>query len=203
VNRPATIAPLVDQAPEPLREYIARLERAAGDDFRVDRVGGVHSGDPESSHYAAKVNFPRSGSQREAVLLKLVEFGADGATFEQLQVATRIESAAKRLTELVQGGWAIQTKATRKTHTGAKATVHIASVKALRELERERRASQTAGGDGFAPSRDAEPVRDCEPPTAQVAAPSAVEDQATPLFADGHSVKQSATSAYNAFEDAA
>jgi hypothetical protein len=130
------------------------------------------------------MNLPRSGSQRERVLLKLVEFGATGATFEQLATATGIESAAKRLTELVQGGWAFQTKTTRKTHTGASATVHIVSQLALQELERERRADQTAGG-GSASFHDAKPVRDQTPPSGEGAQPSAVHDvEPTGLFGD-------------------
>jgi hypothetical protein len=178
VNRPATIVPLVAQAPAPLREYVERLERAAGDDFRVDRIGASHSTDPGTSQQAAKLNFPRSGNQRRRVLEALVARGSNGATFEELVVDTGIESAAKRLTELVQGGWVFQTESTRPTHTGSPATVHLVTEKALVEIQREWRATQTAGGGVSSPSRDDETVRDQTPPRREVAAPSAVHQPA-------------------------
>ncbi len=185
MNRPATIVPLVAQAPAPLREYVERLERAAGDDFRVDRIGASHSSDPGTSQQAARLNFPRSGNQRRRVLEALAARKTNGGTFEELIADTGIESAAKRLTELVQGGWVFQTEATRPTHTGSPATVHLVSEKALHELERERRANTTAGGEGVA-SRDAAPVLDQHPGSpspAQVEA-SPADHEPVALFGD-------------------
>jgi hypothetical protein len=145
VTRPATIAPLVDQVPAPLREYIETLERVAGDDFRVDRIGASHAGDPETSSDAARFNFPRSGNQRRHVLEALAA-RTNGATFEQLIADTGIRSAAKRLTELKAGGWAFATGSTRPTSQGGSAEVYLASKRALQELERDRRAHTTADG---------------------------------------------------------
>lgn len=62
---------------------------------------------------------------------------------------------------------------------------------------------KSVGGQASASSSDAESVRDPNPPSDEGPQPPAVHDEATPLFADGQSVKQSATSAYKVFEDAA
>lgn len=173
MTRPATVAPLVAQAPRPLREYVEELERQAGDDFRVDRIGASHSADPESSHRAALANFPRSGNQRRRVLEALAARKAGGATFEELIVDTGIKSAAKRLTELKAGGWAIAANTFRKTSMGATAEVYLASAKALSALEAERSPHQAAGGGASSPSTG-QAIRDqgtpCPP---EVAAPSA------------------------------
>jgi hypothetical protein len=220
VNRPATVAPLVDRAPRPLREYVEQLEHVVGDDFRLDRIGASHAGDPETSTSAARLNFPRSGNQRRRVLEALAA-RTQGATFEELIADTGIKSAAKRLTELVQGGWAIQTDATRLTSQGAKATVHLVSERALQELERDRRAGQSAGGEGSA-FRGAGPmhtigqapcppggvpssagngsaVRGGEPD----AAPKLSSSTAVQLFGDEPDGQQPAPSAFDPFSEAA
>jgi hypothetical protein len=202
VTRPAAVSHLMAED-RSARDYIAQLERVAGDDFRVDRIGASHSTDPGTSQQAAKLNFPRSGNQRRRVLEALVARGSRGATFEELVVDTGIESAAKRLTELVQGGWVFQTEATRPTHTGSPATVHLVSEKALHELERERRANQTVGGQGPASFHDADPVRDQAPPSGEGAQPSAVHDpEPVSLFGDEPAPERSATSHYTDVEAA-
>jgi len=167
---------LVDQAPRPLREYVESLERVAGDDFRVDRIGGSHSTDPETSSKAALANFPRSGTQRCRVLEALAARRL-GATFEELVADTGIKSAAKRLTELKAGGWAIATGTSRTTSMGSTAEVHLASKRALQELERDRRADQTAGG-GASSLAEHRAVLDQGTPSARVEAPPADHDPA-------------------------
>lgn len=183
MNRPATIAPLVDQAPRPLREYVEQLERVAGDDFRVDRIGASHSHDPSTSSDAARLNFPRSGNQRRRVLEALAA-RSTGATFEQLIADTEIKSAAKRLTELKAGGWAFATGSTRPTSQGGSAEVYLASQRALQELQRDRRADQTAGGGDSASFHDAGSVRDegCAP--APLGARPSADHEPAPLFGD-------------------
>jgi hypothetical protein len=206
VNRPATIAPLIAQAPTPLREYVESLERVAGDDFRVDRIGASHSGDPETSSDAARLNFPRSGNQRRRVLEALAA-RSNGATFEELIADTGIRSAAKRLTELKQGGWAFATDAKRPTSQGAPAEVYLASQRAISELERDRRADQTAGGGRSASFHDADLARDQRPtPSGQGSPPSAVND--APLVGFDAAIEVGGTVSrpiglYDVMEDAA
>ncbi len=184
--RPASISEAMRRDPS-AREYVEQIERAAGDDFRVNRIGASHAVDPSTSRDAAILNLPRSGSQREAVLRKLVEFGARGATFEELQTATGIESAAKRLTELKAGGWAFATGTTRPTHTGSPASVHMVSEKALHELERERRENFKAAGEARAGSQPAGVTTSA----ACLASSSADHDDPVSLFGDEPATRRS------------
>lgn len=105
------------------------------------RAGASHRNDPVTSRDAARANFPRSGSQRHRVLVALAAAGARGLTAEEAARATGMRScasgnsAAKRLSELKQAGYAAPAETTRCTENGCQAQVFIATARARRELD--------------------------------------------------------------------
>lgn len=123
---------------DPIPGQISLLDPPRHD---ADRAGASHRGDPATSRDAARANFPRSGSQRHRVLVAVAAAGERGLTAEEAAHATGMRSgvsgnsAAKRLSELKQAGYATPTGDTRKTANGCEAHVFVATSKALRELE--------------------------------------------------------------------
>jgi len=110
-----------------------------------DQLGGVHRNDPLTSKAAALANFPRSGSQRRRVLRVIYAAGAAGLTAEEAADRTGMpsaasgNSAAKRMSELKQGGWIESSGRTRRTRMGEQAQVMIVSDKLLRKVAEMRR----------------------------------------------------------------
>lgn len=83
---------------------------------------GPFAKDSETSRHAALDNFPKQGSQRERVLLSLLE---RPATRDELVIRLRLRgnTIRPRVKELIDGGWVRETGITHKTATGSDAAV--------------------------------------------------------------------------------
>ncbi len=90
------------------------------------------STDPRTSKAAALANKPRAGSQRARLLEAIVGRDPTGMTAEQASRATsiRLNSASTRMSELMRGGWIQESGETRRTSTGERAIVYVATEKA-------------------------------------------------------------------------
>jgi hypothetical protein len=97
------------------------------DDNRVGFYHGPQSGAPPTERLAAAMIFPRSGSKRRQVLDFIARSGDDGATDEEVSLATgmRLYTAAPRRFELVEDGWLEDSGRTRLTTTHSPATVWV------------------------------------------------------------------------------
>jgi hypothetical protein len=116
-----------------------------GVQYRVLQAEIVEVGDPsangmgpfasgsETSRAAAISNYPRSGSQRHRVLLTIAR-GQHGATADEIaeEMGVGLNSVRPRIVELREGGWIKDTRMTRKTPTGADATVMVLTTKGQR-----------------------------------------------------------------------
>lgn len=87
-------------------------------DPSADAVGKFRADAPSTSRNAAVDVFPRSGTQRKAVLDHISASG--GATDEEIQEALDIgaNSERPRRVELVEGGWVEDSGRTRETVAG-------------------------------------------------------------------------------------
>jgi hypothetical protein len=96
-----------------------------------DNLGGFVAGS-STSRKAALDNYPRSGSQRFAVLAAIAGAGEQGMTRDEAAVwlSKPINSVTARITELVQGGFVRQDdRRTRKTRNGSDAAVLVLTEK--------------------------------------------------------------------------
>ncbi len=80
---------------------------ALGADITADRPGSARSGDPETSHAAARAIRTRSGSQRHQILAELALAGDEGATDPELQERLVMVDSSQRTrrNELRQAGY--------------------------------------------------------------------------------------------------
>jgi hypothetical protein len=98
------------------------------DDPGADTVGqyhALHRGAPETERRAAIEVQPRTGTARRRVLDLIASRGETGATDEEVSIALRMRlyTAAPRRTELVRGGWVMDSGKRRRTTTGSRAAV--------------------------------------------------------------------------------
>lgn len=84
--------------------------------------GPSHRGDPATSRIAARLNAPRSGTQRARVLLALAERAQTDYELER-RLGLKHSSVGTRRGELVEGGFVEITDETRLTDTGSPAAV--------------------------------------------------------------------------------
>ncbi len=119
-----TAAPTIAQTPVPERTS------PFADAPDENRLGGFR-GDGDTSLRAAIENYPRSGTQRNQILLAVMRKGQHGMTFDEVRQEEGIYSADRRMSELVDGGWLERTERERRTQHGSMANVMIASQKAI------------------------------------------------------------------------
>jgi hypothetical protein len=83
----------------------------------------------ETSRQAAIDNYPRTGTQRRAVLEAVSEAGHEGRTREELALGLRfpLNSVLPRVVELLDAGLVVETTRTRLTSTGSRAAVLVAA----------------------------------------------------------------------------
>lgn len=106
-------------------------------------LGGFRR-ESDESRQAALRNYPRSGSQRLTVLMRVFKAGDRGATREELAewLALPISTVNPRVRELLDGGW-LEVKmgdaakaVTRRTRAGNAAAVVVVSDRGRNELRR-------------------------------------------------------------------
>lgn len=113
-----------------------------GDKTELDprvRQLGKFARKSETSRQGALANYPRSGSQRDRVLHRVIDSGEQGLTREELEQVTglRGNTVRPRVRELIDGGW-IRARAAddgavalrRKTAMGNWSEVLVATEKA-------------------------------------------------------------------------
>lgn len=102
-----------------VEEFGPGAERAP----QVNKVGKARSDHPETSKKAALHVYPRSGTQRERVLLFVLAHG--DATDEEIQDGLRMrgDTERPRRGELVEGGWLVDSHGERGTTSGEHAIV--------------------------------------------------------------------------------
>lgn len=140
--RAEATAAVLDELPEPA----------------ANELGGFRSTDPDTSREAALVNYPHSGSQREALLWMVHDAGERGLTFDEAR-ALGLYAADRRLPELRRGGW-IEPKmlpglepgdrpdeSKRQTRHGADATVYILTDRAKMEIAGRPRPAEGSGAE--------------------------------------------------------
>lgn len=99
-----------------------------------NRRGGSRNSDPDTSKRGGVDVYPRSGSQRWMALMAIAVAGDRGATYGDVEDATKIRGVWKRISELKQGGW-IETSGTRVIEeTGSEGDVYILTDRAKRYL---------------------------------------------------------------------
>lgn len=86
--------------------YAKTRRRKASDDPTKNQLGGFHKGGPETERNAALDNYPRSGSQKEKILLALRD-DLERATADEMRDHTglRFNTTAARLHDLKEEGW--------------------------------------------------------------------------------------------------
>jgi hypothetical protein len=149
--------------PPELAEYVAKIEAALdradvrpGEAFYVSRVpppprslgndarGGVHRGDPATSHAAAERNRVVRGGQARAVLRAVLDAGERGLNADEAARVTGLpstpsgNSAAKRLSELKRDGLVESLGQTRATEAGASGVVYVATLAGHSAMEAAR-----------------------------------------------------------------
>lgn len=77
--------------------------------FEVVRAQAHRTTDPDTSRLAALQAQPRIGSQRARVLDRIRSSGIYGQTAREVEQATGIERAGRRVSELKQGGHIVAT----------------------------------------------------------------------------------------------
>lgn len=82
---------------------------------------------PQTSHDAAALAYPRSGTQRRKVLDFIEARGPGGCTDEQIRIGLMIPfgSALARRNELVTDGWVTDSGRKMKTQAGGMAIVWV------------------------------------------------------------------------------
>jgi len=87
------------------------------------------SGAPETQRQAAIIVYPKSGSQRMAVLTQIAESGDRGMTDDEVEEALhlRSQSVTPRRNELMNDGWVIDSGYRRTTVSGRQAVVWVLS----------------------------------------------------------------------------
>lgn len=83
----------------------------------VNTLGAFHgpeAGAPDTSRVAAIDVYPRTGTQRRAVLDYIAHCGEKGATDGEIRMATGVRRARTRRHELVDGGWVEDARQQRK-----------------------------------------------------------------------------------------
>lgn len=97
----------------------------------VGAFHGAASDAPETEREAAKLAFPRTGSDRLRVLVLLLDRGDRGATDEEIaeELGLRLYTAAPRRNELKRDGWVEASGDKRPTTTGTPATVWVVTAR--------------------------------------------------------------------------
>lgn len=94
---------------------------------------GAFVKDSETSRKAALDNYPKSGSQRKAVLLEIAKAGDHGRTREELSTRLQLDdnSVRPRVVELMVGDFVRETERARPTRTGSDAAVVVLTAKGM------------------------------------------------------------------------
>lgn len=155
MGRPDVVDDLLRYAPIALRDYVLQLEEELTDvDMREgpgwtkpvapptgekppglphsdSRRLGHFAGASETSRKAALDNYPRSGTQREQVLLAVAAAGPLGTTSDEIstRMSLNLYSVKPRLIELREGGWVEQNGRTRRSRAGSQVDVYVATEK--------------------------------------------------------------------------
>lgn len=96
--------------------------------------------DPNTSKAAARMVFPRTGTMRHRCLMHIHSCGYNGATYEDVEIATGIRDPWKRISELVQSGL-VRPHGTRKIQaTGADGQVYVTTALGVHMIEVRKRA---------------------------------------------------------------
>jgi hypothetical protein len=108
----------------------ARPERAPSHPGEAT-LGRMHIGASGTEVSAAVMAFPRTGTQRLAIL-RYVHGSHSGLTDEEIARMPGIADTAHRTRrrELVDGGWIVDSGVTRKTRSGADSVVWVTTEKA-------------------------------------------------------------------------
>lgn len=97
-----------------------------------DNKLGPFAREQDTSRKAALANYPRSGSQRERILYRIVKQALNGQTRAELETLGLVGDAIRpRVLELIEGGWIKETEVTRKTQLGNDAVVLVATDKGM------------------------------------------------------------------------
>lgn len=106
--------------------------RVSEQDPTKPSLGGFRRTDPDTSRLAAVQVYPRTGTQRERVLLAINAAGDTGAIPYEIEAATRINyrSLTPRIGELKAGGWVVGTGNTRTGNMGAEQEILVVTEKA-------------------------------------------------------------------------
>lgn len=84
-------------------------------------AGKVGKNHPPTSHYAARLTAPRTGTNRYTVLRAVVRAGARGMTDDEIRGETgmRYSTSGPRRRELVEQGWIEDSGQVRASESGA------------------------------------------------------------------------------------
>jgi len=110
------------------------------DDPGRNRLGG-YARDSATSRNAALANFPRSGTQRLAVLQAVYLAGPRGATSDEISArhGIRLYSVKPRLLELRRGGWVARNGDVRRSDVYVLTTKGLERFRDVDELGARRR----------------------------------------------------------------
>lgn len=137
---------LVDYKPDPLEiprvpllvRHLRHMSEDAIQKFAAggvpgvtdDEPGGFRADDPDTSRQGAFDAMPRTGTQRLHALHAVARAGSGGMTWAEVEIASRVNNAWKRLSELKQGGWIEVVGERVVQHTGSMASVYVLAPKA-------------------------------------------------------------------------
>lgn len=109
------------------------------DDPTRNEMGGVRGGDPDTSKKAAKIVYPRTGSQRHLALMAVAICGNSGAIADDVSRLTKIpwRSITPRLGELKRAGWITPDGRTRVGEMGAQQEVIVLTEKAKEWIKKK------------------------------------------------------------------
>ncbi len=100
----------------------------------------ARSDDPGTSKAAARIVYPRTGTMRHRCLMHINSCGYNGATYEDVELATGIRDPWKRISELVQSGL-VRPQGIRKIRaTGADAQVYVTTALGVHMIEMKKHA---------------------------------------------------------------
>lgn len=108
-----------------------RYRVSAQEDPTKPGLGGFRRTDPDTSRLAAVQVYPRTGTQRERVLMAIHGAGDTGAIPYEIEAATGINyrSLTPRIGELKAGGWVAGTGDTRTGNMGAEQEILVVTEK--------------------------------------------------------------------------
>lgn len=102
-----------------------QLELSDPDEQTIGAFHGPDVGAPDTERKAALDVYPRTGTQRRAVLDFIATAGDRGATDDEAREATGVRRARTRRHELMEGGWVEDSGRQRKLQTGNLAEIWV------------------------------------------------------------------------------